>query len=442
MKLSSIRPDERRALILFSLIMMVNMLTLEGSFVVSTGGFLDTIGPQQLPLLWIADMALVLIGTTVISAFIDRWPRKQLLSWVLFGLAFFFLFIRALFVYGIPVWGAYPFLYMVAEQQLMVIPIIFWAMANDIFNIQQSKRFFPLIAASGVIGGVVGNILAVSLANYFAARGQESYEMLVINSLLLFLLFVVFQILGRNVHATARQAREGDTLREMLADGWDFVRNVDVFRYLAIAMLGVGFSLTIIELNFLDVLNDHFSGIQFQTFYGLFRIVQTIAIVFVQAFLSSRLLNLFELKRIFVILPSVCALVILAAFLFPGVYAIAVGRLVGRTILFGIDEPSRKSLQGLIPDEKRGRVSSFLDGYLYASGTIAASALLVFLIWGSKAGWIPVHVDAWVYLGAGALVSLVSIWAISKFWLTYNASMLDWRLARRKRRSSVLDLDF
>lgn len=96
-----------------------------------------------------------------------------------------------------------------------------------------------MTAASGVIGGVVGNIMAVSLSNYFASRGQESYEILIINSLLLFLLFVVFQVLGRDVHSTTRQARDGDTLRDMLADGWDFVRNVDVFRYLAIAMLGV-----------------------------------------------------------------------------------------------------------------------------------------------------------------------------------------------------------
>jgi len=77
MKLSNIRPDERRALILFSLIMHTSMLTLEGSFVVSTSGFLETIGPRQLPLLWIVDMVLVILGTTAISAVIDRWHRMQ-----------------------------------------------------------------------------------------------------------------------------------------------------------------------------------------------------------------------------------------------------------------------------------------------------------------------------------------------------------------------------
>lgn len=192
----------------------------------------------------------------------------------------------------------------------------------------------------------------------------------------------------------------------------------------------------------MDVLNDNFSGTQFETFYGLFRIVQTVTIVLIQAFLASRLLTLLELKRIFILLPIICFMIILAAFVFPGVYVIAVGRLVGRSFLFGVDEPSRKSLQGLIPDEKRGRVSSFLDGYLYATGTIVASVLLLLLGWGASAGWLPPNVVSWIYLGLGVLVSIISIWAIRRFWQTFDTSMLDWRLARRKRRSSILDLDF
>jgi len=146
-----------------------------------------------------------------------------------------------------------------------------------------------------------------------------------------------------------------------------------------------------------------------------------------------------DLKRIFTFLPVACVLVILAALLIPGVIAIAVARLFGRMILFGIDEPARKSLQGLIPDEKRGRVSSFLDGYLYASGTIVGSLLLMLLLGGVNAGWLPAGWDTGLYLSIGGLASLVSVWAVRKLWLSYDTSMLDWRLARRKRRSSVLD---
>lgn len=442
MNISNIRPDERRVLILFSLFMLINMLTLDATFVLSTGGFLESIGSNQLPLLWVIDMGLILIGTTIISAVIDRWPRKQLITWIIFGLAIFYLLMRILLSSGVPKGGAYTLLYVVAEQQMMVIPIIFWTMANDIFSIQQTKRFFPWIAASGVIGGIVGNSLAVSLANYFFARGREPHDLLIINALLLLILFIVFQVVGRKVPVNVRRAQEGQTLREMFADGWDFVRNVEVFRYLAIAMVCVGFALTLVEFNFLELLNTNFTGAQFQTFYGFFRIAQTLTIVLVQAFLASQLIKLIELKRIFIILPIVCVLIILAVAIYPAIIVIAIGRLIGRTIGYGVDEPARKSLQGLIPDEKRGRVSSFLDGYLYATGIIIAAALLLLLTWGTKSGWLAAEWLSWIYLGAGAVVSLIAIWAARKFWLSYDTSMLDFRLARRKRRSSVLDLDF
>ncbi|MBC8505090.1 MAG: hypothetical protein ISR58_18185 [Anaerolineales bacterium] len=442
MRISNFRPDERHALLLFSLIMFVNMLTLEATFVMSTSGFLDSIGANQLPLLWIIDMGLIVVGTTIISAVIDRWPRKQFLSWIIFGLAFFYLFMRMLFSYGVPEWGSYPFLYMLAEQQVLVIPIVFWAMANDIFSIQQTKRIFPLIAASGVIGGIVGNTLAISLANYFGSRGRESYDLLFINAVLLFLLFIAFQILSQRIPASDRQSRADDTFQKMFADGWDFVRNVAVFRYLAIAMLGVGFVITMIEFNFLDVINANFQGSQFQSFFGLYRIGQTISIVLVQSLLASRLLNLVDLKRIFSFMSGASVLIILIVLFIPGVFASALARLFGRTILFGIDEPARKSLQGLIPDEKRGRVSSFLDGYLYAIGTIFGSLLLVLLFWVTGNGWLTLEGRNWAFLLTGGIVAFVSIWATTKLWLSYDTSMLDWRLARRKRRSSVLDMDF
>jgi len=439
MKILNIRPEESRALLLFSLVMFVNMLTLEGTFVVSTSGFLETIGVTQIPILWIIDMALILLGTTIMSVVIDRWPRKQFLSWIIIGLAIFYLFFRILFSFDVPQWGVYPFLYFIAEQQVLVIPIVFWAMANDIFSIQQTKRLFPLIAASGVLGGIVGNALAVSMANFFASIGRESYELLVLNSFLLLFLFVVYQVIGRRIPSSTRQTRTIGNLRKIFADGWDFVKNVEVFRYLVITMLGMGFALTMIEYHFLDTLIANYQGADFQSFYGIFRIGQTISIVLVQGLLTSRLLNKVELKRIFIFLPVACAILIIGVLAFPGIVAILVVRLLGRTVLFGIDEPSRKTLQGLIPDEKRGRVSAFLDGYMFASSTIVASILLFILLWGKGAAWFPTEWATSIYLISGAIASIVAIWAARKMWLLYDQSMLNFRLARRKRGSSLID---
>jgi len=61
------------------------------------------------------------------------------------------------------------------------------------------------------------------------------------------------------------------------------------------------------------------------------------------------------------------------------------------------------------------------------------------LLWLNNSGLLAAGWHTWVYLAVGVVISLGSVWAARKLWLSYDTSMLDWRLARRKRRSSVLD---
>jgi MFS family permease len=216
------------------------------------------------------------------------------------------------------------------------------------------------------------------------------------------------------------------------------VRNVDAFRYLTLAMLGVGFALTIIEFHFFLMAQNLKD---FTTFYATFRIGQTILTLILQGVLASAIVKRIGLKNVFVVLPVVCGGVIGFAFALPGMVGAAGARLLARVFAYGLDEPARKSLQGLIPDERRGRVSAFLDGYLYAAGTIVASILLIILLGISTAGWLTTQTTTLVYLVIGVLIAVGAIISALLLRKTYDNSMLNWRLARRRRRSSSIQLD-
>jgi len=438
----NIRPGERTPLLLFTLILFANMLSLETTFVVATSGFLSQIGVEQVPILWLVDMTIILVGTAGYSLVIDRLPRKTLLQWLIFSLAMVYLLIRVLFTYNTPDWLTYPLLYLLAEQQFLLVPIIFWALANDVYNVSQTKRLFPIMAAGGVIGGILGNTLAASSADFFIQRGLAPYELLLVNALILLISFATFQIFGRQIQTANRQDRSMSAMRETLKEGWDFVKNVDTFRYLTIVMLGMGFALTILEFHFLTITSQTFEGLAFQTFYGWFRVAQTVAILLMQGLIASRIINRVGLKKVFSVLPVSLVVLTLGVLAIPGAIGIITARLLGRVFLFGLDEPARKSLQGLIPDERRGRVSAFLDGYLYATGTIVASLILIALLAAVGVGWLSGNALVWVYLVGGVVIGLVSIWAAQRLRVKYDTSMLNWRLARRRRRSSNFNLDF
>jgi len=440
--LLNVRQGEWTSLAVFVAVLAANAVSLEVSFVLATSGFLNRVGVRQLPLLWLVDMSIILLGTALYSLVVDRWRRRALVQWMVVILAGLYLLVRVLLACGAPDWLTYPLLYLMADQQLVLFPLAFWALANDLYAVAQTKRLFPLIAAGGVVGSVVGNGLAAGSASLLARLGLGSHDLLVVNAALLLGSYLLFQVARGHLNPSSRRAATMPNVRDTLKEGWDFVRNVASFGYLALTMLGVGFALTVIEYHFFATASDAFpSPARFQTFYGLFRIGQTLVTLAVQGLLTGRIIQRVGLKSTFLLLPTTCVSGIALILALPGILGVAVARLAGRVLLYGLDEPARKSLQGLIPEERRGRVSAFLDGYLLAVGTIAACLLLIALLGVTSAGWVGPQMTAWTYLLLGLFVAagaLVSAWRLRT---VYDKSMLNWRLARRRRRSISFDLD-
>jgi hypothetical protein len=106
-----------------------------------------------------------------------------------------------------------------------------------------------------------------------------------------------------------------------------------------------------------------------------------------------------------------------------------------------IDEPARKSFQALVPAERRGRVSMFMDSYLFAAGAIIGSVILgIIILLEDRLGSLEKY---YIYLGIAAAATVVTIWFAFQVRGVYDASLLNWRLKRRQRASGVLDkLDF
>ena len=90
-----------------------------------------------------------------------------------------------------------------------------------------------------------------------------------------------------------------------------------------------------------------------------------------------------------------------------------------------------------MPEERRGRVSTFMDNYLPAVGTILACLVtgLIVLI------GLQINRDLHlVYLSVALLCGGVALWATLKMRKVYESSLLNWRLKRRQRTTdSVLD---
>jgi ATP:ADP antiporter, AAA family len=440
----NIRPEERKLVFSLIFILAITTLVLELSDVIATGGFVSKVGPKNIFWLWIVDMVISLITVGIYAMAVDRMERVRLTKYLMLIFAIMFLILRFVFSLGAPDWISYPILYIMTDQIYAVFPLTFWAMVNDQYTAAEGKRLFPIITMGTMIGSILGNGLAALSAWILRNSGDDPSSLLPLGSLILLFGFVLLEIVFSKRTVNARQSHDETVdVKQTINVGVDYIKNVPIFTFLALSMLFSGWAFTAIEYHFLYSVDQAVSQdpLQFQAFYGIFKIILIVSTLLIQALVSGRLMERIGLKSSFIIQPIALAIGAILAFLVPGIYGAAGARYVVRLVQQAWDEPARKSLENLIPDERRGRVSVVIDRYFYDLSTIFTSLVLgLLLLFGSDG--VVSQVIIYIYMGLAVVASLIAIWAGFRIRAKYDESMLGWRLARSRRKSVLTGIEF
>lgn len=440
-QLFRIRPGETGIVLALGFILLTNALAMQISYVVSISGFLSEQGAAQIPLVWIADMVLILLLTGISSLIVDRYNRVRLMGAISIALALIFSLLRLMFFARLPGWLNYSLLYLIAEQQWQFFPLVFWVLANDIFDMVQAQRLFPLIAAGNLFGQTLGLGITAATPALTTGLGISSHDLLTLNVAIYALSSLVIALGLRGVRIRQTSFKR-ETVRETMTEGWGFVQEVPAFRYLMMAALALTICDTIIEFHFLAISEMTFpETASYQTFYSLYRLGVILAATAIQGFLTSRVIKKVGLKNAFFALPLALLSGALWAIALPGI-ASSVGAMVLLKLTRDtIDESSRKSFQALVPEERRGRVSLFMDSYPVAIGTIVGAAGVAGIV--ALGQMVDNARYPVAYLGIAAVTAWFAVWAITRMHRVYDSSLLNWRLKRRQRGGHMLDkLDF
>ena len=432
-----LRTGEARLILGLGLLLFINSLSIQASNIVSVSGFLETGGVNKILIVFIVDMLLIVAATAGQSLIIDRFYRPRLVGWMCLAFAGAYAMIRLLFFFHVPDSVNYSLLYFLTDQQWLFFPVLFWVLANDIYDPAQAKRLFPLISSFGFSGKLAGILLAIASPRLFDWMGIASSEILFLNISLYLIAYFVVKFNLQNIKIRQMKVvAENDSVRENLSEGWGFVKEVPSFRYLAIALLALAVCDTIIEFRFL-VITDEATSPNFQVFYGYYKLGTVILAILLQSLATGRVVERLGLKNSFVIMPLVAVTslgsLIASSSAVSAVFAYGFLKLSDGTV----HESTRKSFQSLLPEERRGRVSMFMDSYLLAIGSITGSILIAIIVFGSQLYDLKIPQQIYLVIGLGAaLLALVAIILMRR---VYDSSLLNWRLKRRQRGNSVLD---
>ena len=429
--LFNVKPTEISLVLAMGLILFSNALAQQVSGIVAISGFLGQAGVPGILVVWSIDVVLIAVTTGLQSLIVDRFNRLTLLRVLIFAFIIIFIIIRLMFMLPIPEWLNYSVLYLVSEQQWLFFPIVFWILANDGLSTSQTKRLFPVMASFGFIGKLLGIGIALFWPLVLTRLPLDLEDVLVINIFVYLVAFIISLTGLSKLQLRASVTRKKERLSEVVSEGFNFVREVPAFKFLGIAIVAVIVADTIIEYHFLAVSERVIdSQERYQIFYSIYQLILTLASVAVQGLLAARIIKRLGLKNVFFIWPAAALTGGLWMIALPGIVSAVGGVILNKLPQFTIDESARKSFQSLVPDEIRGRVSIFMDSYLFAAGTLIACACIaaVLLIGGTF----------YVYLSVAVLAACLSLWAVYRMRQIYDTSLLHWRLKHRRSRVSLV----
>jgi hypothetical protein len=126
--------------------------------------FLKRYGVEYMPIVNMINAVVTFFVMGVMTGFMTRMPGARLLSRLFIFCGFPLPASGQSFPFGIDL--IYPALFMLKSQYEVLLALLFWNLANDLFNTRQSKRLFPLITAGGVIGQILGSFATPLVARW------------------------------------------------------------------------------------------------------------------------------------------------------------------------------------------------------------------------------------------------------------------------------------
>ena len=340
--------------------------------------FLKRFGVEYLPIIYVVNSVATFVIMGFMSGFMARLPGSRLLAYmfVLCGVSV------GAFRLIIPLGHEliYPVLFVAKSLYEVLLGLLFWNLANDLFDTRQSKRLFPLITAGGVIGGIIGsfgtplvvqwiridNLLWVYLATALAG------------ALVVVRMAAVFPTMSLS-DGKAKKVRRRKGLAREFKEVLPLVRESSLVKILILLTLIPNVVIPILNYQFNFAIDESFATeggmIDFFGYLrGFLNVISFVILLFV-----GRVYGRWGLPVALMFHPFNYVLVFLG-FLFRFDLITAIYSRMSTNILrTTINNPARAVLMGLFPVEYRSLIRPFLRGtvvrigILIGSGTILAS---------------------------------------------------------------------
>ena len=267
--------------------------------------------------------------------------------------------------------------------------MLFWALMADRFSLEQSKRFFALIAVGGTLGAIFGPWLASVLARPLGTPAL----LLVSAGFLLLALWAAWgaarsQAAVREDPAedaanpeSGAQAREPAPEDQAIIGGSAWQGFKEVFRspyLLGIAAFVIAMTVmaTLLYFTRLQMVAALGGDIDLRTtVFARIDLITQLATLFLQVFVAGRVMKRFGVHVTLMLLPLTAALGFAGLAMVGTLAALIVFEAAFRAVQRALARPARETLYTVVSREDKYKSKAFIDTFVYRGGDVLGAQL-------------------------------------------------------------------
>ena len=339
--------------------------------------FLKRYGVEYLPIVNMLNSIATLVVTGVLAAIMARLPGSRILAYLFIFCGVSVTAIRFLIPFGYDL--IYPILFMLKSQFELLQALLFWNLANDLFNTRQSKRIFPLLTAGGVIGLIIGSFGTPYLADAFRL---DNLLFVYLGTTLLGALVVTgmsrqLPLLPRAGKKRGKKPAKRTPMLEEFKKVLPLLRESALLKIVLILTFMPNVVIPIMNYQFNFAVDEYFaseSGMLdfFGYFRGILNIISLIILLFV-----GRLYGRFGLPVALMFHPFNYMIAFMAFLLRFDIFSAVYTRMSTNILRTTINIPANSILIGLFPESYRALVRPFLRGTVVRVGLFLGSGIIL-----------------------------------------------------------------
>jgi hypothetical protein len=376
--LFNLHAGEGRKASLFIILGLLWSVGSYGSFVLSEGMFLERVGAHALPKIYFGIACAMCLLSAILIIALNRFSLVYLFVaiialWICVNFIFFALY--PLYSLGNTYWYFYK-----AAGWMMPIStyIVYWAFADQYYDLQDGKRFFCLFNATTFLGDALGSALIAYALDFL---GFRMLLLLFIGAMLL-AIPMIFMITSRLSPFLEDQASSVDASFKLDLRGiLNAVLRSKFTVYLIVFYFSMQLLAVVTEFNYMETYEKCFDNAPIHAlteFNGRCGMWISLGNMLFGMLFYSRLVKKMGINNIIVIAPSFF-LAIFCFWFFRDALSLAVFGMVAREgMAYSFDDNNLNLLITGVPAKVKNQVRVSIESFIEPTGMFAAASFLLF----------------------------------------------------------------